>query len=159
MSSRGDVLLSLFVAVMRRARWPPARKTIPVEALRDLLGNDKTDELLSQLKPPPPTIRVLPYQLRTVRNLYSDPVAESSAWESTIAVVRRYFLERGAARRAFLNWVGAHQDDPELVEANGNSAPKRRRRQITGPAVLERRRAALAKARAVRAEKRRTAKG
>jgi len=43
--------------------------------------------------------------------------------------------------------------------SGGGAAPKRTRRPITDPAVLERRRAALAKAREVRAKNRAAAKG
>lgn len=131
---------------------PTQRKTIPVDALRELLGNDKTEELLDQLTPPAPTVRVQADQLRIARELYADPLAESAQWSSTIAVVRRYFMERGQARRSFLDWVAKTQDDPEAVQPNAQPA-RRPRRKVTDPAVLEKRRAALAKARAVRAEK------
>jgi hypothetical protein len=131
---------------------PAQRKTVPVDALRELLGNDKTDELLDQLTPPPPTVRVQAEQLRIARRLYADPLAESKQWDVTVAVVRRYFMERGQARRSFLDWVAKAQDSPEVADANSHPAP-RPRRKVTDPAVLEKRRAALAKARAVRAEK------
>jgi hypothetical protein len=135
---------------------PTQRKTIPVDALRELLGNDKTEELLDQLSPAPPTVRVQAEQLRLARQLYADPLAESPRWDSTIPVVRRYFMERGQARRSFLNWVAKTQDDPDVASAG--AAPQRRpRRKVTDPEVLEKRRAALAKARAVRAEKLRKA--
>lgn len=134
---------------------PTQRKTIPVDALRELLGNDKTEELLDQLSPPAPTVRVQAEQLRLARQLYADPLAESPQWDTTIPVVRRYFMERGQARRSFLDWVAKTQDDPDIASA---PQPARRpRRKVTDPAVLEKRRAALAKARAVRAEKLRQA--
>lgn len=135
---------------------PTQRKTIPVDALRELLGNDKTEELLDQLTPPAPTVRVQAEQLRLARHLYSDPLGESQQWGETIPVVRRYFMERGQARRSFLDWVAKIQDDPSVADSAPQPA-RRPRRKVTDPAVLEKRRAALAKARAVRAEKLRQA--
>lgn len=134
---------------------PTQRKTIPVDALRELLGNDKTEELLDQLSPPAPTVRVQADQLRLARQLYAEPLADSPQWDSTIPVVRRYFMERGQARRSFLDWVAKTQDAPDI--ASGPQPARRPRRKVTDPAVLEKRRAALAKARAVRAEKLRQA--
>jgi hypothetical protein len=130
----------------------PHRKMIRVDVLRDVLGEAQTDELLTRLNPPPPTVRVDLNELNLAHVLYADPMTESKKWEDTLPVVRRYFLERSQARRHFLEWVAAFQANPEALE-NGAQPQSRPRRRITDPAALERRRAALAKARAVRAEK------
>ena len=131
----------------------PHRKTVPVDALREILGDTQTDALLEKLSPPKPTIPVGLADLSLARKLYADPVTESSSWDETTNVVRRYFLERGQARRYFLAWLQQTlQTSPD--NATTIPAPERRsRRRVTDPAVLEKRRAALAKARAVRSER------
>ncbi|MFZ0216270.1 MAG: hypothetical protein WAM30_10070 [Candidatus Dormiibacterota bacterium] len=131
----------------------PHRKTVPVDALRQILGETQTDALLEQLNPPKPTVDVGLAELSLSRKLYADPLTESKSWDQTIAVVRRYFLERGQARRYFLAWLQQTLDgSPD--NATTIPAPQRRtRRRVTDPAVLEKRRAALAKAREVRSQR------
>jgi hypothetical protein len=135
---------------------PAARKTVPVDALREILGTERTDELLQKLSPPTPTVRVQVNELSLARVLFADPLTESKKWDATIPVLRRYFLDRGQARRHFLQWIEQAQADPE--GASGPAPPPAPRRKVSDPAILEKRRAALAKARAVRSEKRRAAK-
>lgn len=129
------------------------RKTVPVDQLREILGDAQTDALLEKMTPAKPTVQISLPELSTARKLYSDPLIESKNWADTVNVVRRYFLERGQARRYFLQWVEQTLDaSPE----DGTSIPapaRRTRRRVTDPAVLEKRRQALAKARQVRAEK------
>ena len=129
------------------------RKTVPVDQLRELLGDAKTDELLEKMTPAKPTVEIHSPELRTARTLYADPLTDSKNWPDTVNVVRRYFLERGQARRYFLAWV---QQTLEASPEDGTSIPapaRRTRRKVEDPVVLEKRRQALAKARAVRAEK------
>lgn len=135
------------------------RKTVPVDQLREILGDAKTDELLEKMAPPKPTVHIDVQDLSTARTLYANPLTDSKNWPDTVNVVRRYFLERGQARRYFLQWV---QQTMESSPADGASIPapvRRTRRQVTDPAVLEKRKAALAKARAVRAERLRERRG
>lgn len=135
------------------------RKTVPVDQLREILGNAKTDELLEKMAPPKPTVDIRVQDLSTARKLYADPLTESKSWPDTVNVVRRYFLERGQARRYFLQWV---QQTMESSPADGTSIPapaRRTRRRVTDPAVLEKRKQALAKARQVRADKLRAQRG
>lgn len=129
------------------------RKTVPVDQLRELLGDAETDALLERMTPAKPTVPVGLAELSLANKLYSDPTTESKNWPDTVNVVRRYFLERGQARRYFLSWV--HQTlDASPEDATTIPAPARRtRRKVTDPEVLEKRRQALAKARAVRAER------
>lgn len=129
------------------------RKTVPVDQLREILGNERTDELLEKMTPKKPTVDIELPELKTARTLYADPLTDSKNWPETVPVVRRYFLERGQARRYFLNWLDQTlQTSPE--DATSIPAPSRRtRRKVTDPQVLEKRRQALAKARRVRAEK------
>ena len=138
---------------------PAVRKTVSIDALRQFLGDNRTDELLEKLRPAEPTVPVNVQGLSLARTLYTDPITESNKWAETIPVVRRYFLERGQARRAFVGWL----DQTSATAADGppsREAAPRRRRKVTDPAVLERRRAALAKAREARrqnlAQERRT---
>lgn len=129
------------------------RKTVPVDQLREILGDEKTDELLEKMTPAKPTVPIDVPGLRTARTLYADPLTDSKNWTDTVNVVRRYFLERGQARRYFLQWV---QQTLEASPEDGTSVPapaRRTRRKVEDPAVLEKRRQALAKARAVRAER------
>lgn len=129
------------------------RKTVPVDQLREILGDQKTDELLEKMTPAKPTVEIHSPELRTARTLYADPLTDSKNWPDTVNVVRRYFLERGQARRYFLQWV---QQTLEGSPEDGTSVPapaRRSRRRVTDPAVLKKRQEALAKARAVRAEK------
>lgn len=129
------------------------RKTIPVDQLREILGDEKTDELLEKMTPAKPTVEIRSQELTTARTLYADPLTDSKNWADTVNVVRRYFLERGQARRYFLDWV---QNTLEASPEDGTSVPapaRRTRRRVTDPAVLKKRQEALAKARAVRAEK------
>ncbi|MGH7918693.1 MAG: hypothetical protein ACREQM_01980 [Candidatus Dormibacteraceae bacterium] len=129
------------------------RKTVPVDQLRELLGDAQTDALLEKMSPPKPTVQVGLAELSLANKLYADPLIESKNWSDTVDVVRRYFLERGQARRYFLSWVQQTLDgSPE--DATTIPAPVRRtRRKVTDPAVLDKRRKALAKAREVRAQK------
>jgi hypothetical protein len=130
----------------------PSRKTISIDALRDLLGADRTHELLERLEPPSPTVRVQLNELNLARVLFADPLTESRKWDSTVPVLRRYFLDRSQARRHFLEWIDrANADAPDTTAP----PPPPARRRIVDPTTLEKRRAALAKARAARAEKRR----
>lgn len=129
----------------------PARKRISVDVLRQLLGESRTDQLLEKLTPTKPTISIDARELNLARTLFVDPLTESKQWPDTAPVLRRYFLERGQARRGFLTWL-----DQELGMADGTPAPapaQRPRRKITDPELLERRRAALAKAREARRRK------
>lgn len=135
---------------------PAARKTIPIDTLRELLGPEQTDELLEKLSPAVPSVRVQLNELNLARVLFADPVTESKKWDATLPVVRRYFLDRGQARRHFLDWIERAQADPDAGEGASVAAPARRK--VVDPVVLEKRRAALAKARAVRSEKRRQQK-
>lgn len=134
---------------------PAARKTIPIDTLRELLGTERTEELLEQLTPSAPTVRVQLNELNLARVLYADPVTESKKWDATLPVLRRYFLDRSQARRHFLAWIDRAQADPEAGEA---VAERPARRKVVDPVVLEKRRAALVKARAARSEKRRQQK-
>ena len=127
----------------------PARKTISVDVLRQLLGESRTDEVLEKMRPSKPSIPVDVENLSLAKTLYADPLTESKQWEDTVPVIRRYFLERGQSRRAFLAWL----DQSPLGGADGEPTPVRRRRPITDPEVLERRRAAMAKARAARKQR------
>lgn len=135
------------------------RKTVPVDQLREILGDAKTDELLEKMAPPKPTVDIRVQDLSTARTLYANPLTDSKNWGDTVNVVRRYFLERGQARRYFLQWVGqtleASPEDGTSVPA----PPRRTRRRVTDPAVLKKRQEALAKARAVRAERLRSQRG
>ena len=129
------------------------RKTVPVDQLREILGDAKTDELLEKMTPPKPTVDVRVQDLSTARTLYANPLTDSKSWPETVNVVRRYFLERGQARRYFLDWV---RQTLEASPEDGTSVPapaRRTRRRVTDPAVLKKRQEALAKARAVRAER------
>jgi hypothetical protein len=134
----------------------PNRKTVSVDALRELLGERRADELLEKLNPPRPTVQVKVTQLSTAQKLYADPLTESKSWDQTIDVIRRYFLERAPARRAFLAWVDQASRSSAGPSPDGSSST---RRKITDPAVLEKRRAALAKARAARSQRARAARG
>jgi hypothetical protein len=129
------------------------RKTVPVDQLREILGDAQTDALLEKMTPAKPTVQVDLQDLSTARKLYAEPLIDSKNWPDTVNVVRRYFLERGQARRYFLQWVNQNLDAlPD--DATSVPAPARRtRRKVTDESVLEKRRQALAKARAVRAEK------
>ena len=83
----------------------PSRKTVSVDVLRQLLGDCPTDELLEKLDSPQPTISVDLQSLTLARTLYSHPLTGSKNWADTLPVVRRYFLEQGRSRRAFLAWL------------------------------------------------------
>lgn len=135
----------------------PLRKTIPVDTLRELLGSETMEEILQQLNPPAPTVRVQLNELNLARVLFNDPLTESKKWDATLPVLRRYFLDRGQARRHFIEWIEQAQADPDSGPRSvaREAAP---RRKVSDPEVLEKRRAALAKARAVRSEKRRQQK-
>lgn len=128
----------------------PGRKTVSIDVLRQVLGDSETDEVLEKLAPAKPTVPVDIEGLRLARTLYADPLTESKQWDETVPVLRRYFLERGQSRRAFLAWLDQTPVDGAPVDG---AAPKRPRRKITDPALLERRREALAKARAARKQK------
>lgn len=127
----------------------PTRKTVSVDVLRQLLGDSRTDEVLEKLTPSKPTIPVAVESLSLARTLYADPLTESRRWADTVPVIRRYFLERGPSRRAFLAWL----DQSPVDEASAQPAVRRTRRPITDPEQLERRRAAMAKAREVRRQR------
>jgi hypothetical protein len=129
------------------------RKTVSVDALRQLLGESQTDSLLEKLNPPKQTVHAGTAELRLAGKLFADPLAESKDWERTTDVVRRYFLERGQARRYFLAWVRQALDDSADGSAAATAPQRRTRRRVTDPAVLEKRRAALAKAREVRSQR------
>lgn len=138
----------------------PRRKTISIDELREVLGDDRTDDLLERLNPPPPTVKVDLNELNLAQVLYADPIADSKKWADTVPVVRRYFLERGQARRRFLAWIQEAKDTPDEL-ADGvapQPRPRQERKKITDPEVLERRRAALVKARAARSQKLREAR-
>ncbi|MGH7921824.1 MAG: hypothetical protein ACREQM_18050 [Candidatus Dormibacteraceae bacterium] len=130
----------------------PTRKNVSVDVLRQVLGDSRTDDLLGKLTPAKPTVPVDVQSLRLAGTLFTDPLTESSSWADTVAVIRRYFLDRGQSRRAFLAWL----EQASASAVNGGPAaasPSRPRRKITDPQVLERRRAALAKAREARRQK------
>jgi hypothetical protein len=130
-----------------------------VDQLREILGDAKTDELLEKMSPPKPTVDIKAQELSTARTLYANPLTDSRNWPDTVNVVRRYFLERGQARRYFLQWV---QQTLDASPEDGTSIPapaRRTRRRVTDPEVLKKRQEALAKARAVRAEKLRAQRG
>jgi hypothetical protein len=129
------------------------RKTVPVDQLREILGDAQTDALLEKMTPAKPTVAIKPQELSTARTLYADPLTESKNWPDTVNVVRRYFLERGQARRYFLAWV---QQTLEMSPEDASTIPapaRRTRKKVEDPVVLEKRRQALAKARQVRAER------
>ena len=129
------------------------RKTVSVDALREFLGESETDSLLEKLSPPKPTVHVGLAELSLAGKLFADPLTESKSWEQTTDVVRRYFLERGQARRYFLAWVQQTLDGSPDDSTTVPASRRRTRRRITDPAVLEKRRAALAKARDVRSQR------
>ena len=125
------------------------RKRVSVDVLRQLLGESETDQLLEQLTPAKPTVPMDVRDLNLARTLFADPFTESKQWTDTVPVLRRYFLERGQARRGLLAWLdqagaGAVDGTPAGMQA------RRPRRRVTDPELLERRRAALVKAREAR---------
>ena len=129
------------------------RKTVSVDVLRELLGNNQADALLEKVTPQKPTVPVGLAELSLAGKLYADPLTESKSWRETSDVVRRYFLERGQARRGFRTWIQQTLEAaPDGINGASASAP-RARRKVTDPAVLEKRRASLAKARAARSRK------
>ncbi len=79
----------------------PARKTVSIDLLGEILGDSKTDDLLEKLTPAKPTVPVDVPSLSLAKTLYADPLTESNNWSDTVPVVRRYFLERGQSRRTF----------------------------------------------------------
>ena len=83
----------------------PIRKTVSIDALRQVLGDIQTDELLEKMAPSKPTIRLDLQSLTLARTLFSDPLTDSKQWMDTVPVLRRYFLERGQARRGLLAWL------------------------------------------------------
>lgn len=129
------------------------RKTVPVDQLREILGDAKTDELLEKMTPAKPTVPVDVQKLGTARTLYGNPLTESKNWPDTVDVVRRYFLERGQARRYFLTWVQQTLEGSPDGATTIPAPARRTRRPVTDPALREKRRQALEKARKVRAEK------
>lgn len=129
------------------------RKRISVDVLRQLLGENRTDQLLEKLTPSKPTIPINVRDLNLARALFADPLTDSKQWAETVPVLRRYFLERGQARRSLLAWL--EQAPAGVVDSTSAEAPARRPRpKVTDPELLERRRAALAKAREARRRKR-----
>lgn len=128
------------------------RKRVSVDVLRQILGDSQTDQVLEKLSPAKPTIPIDIQSLKLARTLFSDPLTESKQWPETVPVLRRYFLERGQARRGLLAWLD--QAPVGQVDGTGPQTPASRpRRKITDPDLLERRRAALAKAREARRRK------
>ena len=130
----------------------PNRKTVTIDVLRQVLGERQTDDILEKLAPAKPTIPVDVRSLSLARTLYADPMTESNQWGDTLQVIRRYFLERGQSRRAFLGWLD--EASAGAIDGAPRDARQRPRRKITDPEVLERRPAALAKARAARSRRR-----
>lgn len=94
-----------------------SRKTVSVDVLRQMLGDSRTDDLLEKLAPSKPTIQLDVQSLTLAKTLYSDPLIDSKQWADTVPVLRRYFLERGQARRGLLSWLD------EATAGAGDSAP------------------------------------
>lgn len=129
------------------------RKRVSVDVLRQLLGDTQADQVLEKLTPAKPTIPIDVRELNLARTLFSDPLTESKQWAETVPVLRRYFLERGQARRSLLRWLD--QEPAAEVDGTPGEAPARgSRRRATDPEQLERLRAPLAKARRARRRKR-----
>lgn len=127
----------------------PNRKTVSVDVLRQLLGDSQTDELLEKLAPAKPTIAVDARSVHLARSLFAYPLTDSNDWADTLPVVRRYFLDHGRSRRAFLGWLDRVSTDG--VDGGAARVPEEKvRRRVTDPEQLERRRAAMAKAREAR---------
>lgn len=115
----------------------PIRKTVSVDVLRQVLGDSRTDELLEKLEPSKPTIQLDVQSLTLARTLYSDPLTESKQWGDTVPVLRRYFLERGQARRGLLSWLdqatAGAVDGAEAAEETPR--PRRRSTNAEPPAA------------------------
>lgn len=139
---------------------PRNPRTVNVDDLRRILGDEAAAKVLTTLNPPPPTIRVKDSELATAIDLFRDPLQESKMWREVIDVVRRYFIDKPVSRHNFLKWAeemsASEPDSATSVFAVPANPPKERRerQKITDPEVLEKRREALAKARAVLAEHR-----
>lgn len=117
------------------------RKRVSVDVLRQLLGESQTDQLLERLTPAKPTIPMDVRELNLAGTLFADPLTESRQWADTVPVLRRYFLERGRARRGLLSWLelaSVGQMDGTRAETRA----RRPRRKVTDPELLERRRGA-----------------
>jgi hypothetical protein len=105
----------------------PSRKTVSVDILREILGDGQTDELLEKLNSPKPTVSVDVRSLTLARTLYSHPLTDSKNWADTLPVVRRYFLDQGRSRRAFLAWLDGIPTGQ--VKGAGAESPAKRSRQ------------------------------
>ena len=112
----------------------PIRKTVSVDALRQVLGDSGTDEVLEKMARSKPTIRLDVQSLILASTLYSDPLTESKQWADTVPVLRRYFLERVQARRGLLAWL----DQATLGAVDGAPATQKTPRPRPTPTEARR---------------------